>query len=105
MDEALRDIPIHPVQIYEFAALLILYFGLLAVSRARRMDGQVGLTYFMTYPLIRSVIEIYRGDSIRGFVIDGILSTSQFISILVFGAALAVLMIRLKSLTRVPLEK
>ena len=105
VDESLRGVPIHPVQLYEFTALMVLYFGLLSVFRNRRMNGQVGLTYFMTYPLIRSVIEIYRGDSIRGFVIDGILSTSQFISILVFGAALAVLMIRMKSLSRIPDKK
>ena len=98
IDDSLRGIPIHPVQLYEFSALLILYFGLLRVFKSKKMDGQVGLTYFMTYPLIRSVVETYRGDSIRGFVVDGILSTSQFISILVFGAALAVLLLRRKSL-------
>ena len=100
IDDSLRGIPIHPVQLYEFGALLILYFGLLRVFKTKQMDGQVGLTYFMTYPIIRSVIEIFRGDSIRGFVIDGILSTSQFISILVFGAALSVLLFRRKSVTQ-----
>jgi prolipoprotein diacylglyceryltransferase len=55
----------------------------------------VALTYFMAYPIIRSIIEIYRGDTIRGFVIDGVLSTSQFISALVFIAAAVALKIRL----------
>ena len=43
----------------------------------------------MLYPIGRSIIEIYRGDVARGFVIEGWLSTSQFISIFVFlfGAA------------------
>jgi phosphatidylglycerol:prolipoprotein diacylglycerol transferase len=100
IDDSLRGIPIHPVQLYEFLALLILYFGLLRVFKNKQMDGQVGLTYFMTYPLIRSVIETFRGDSIRGFVIDGFLSTSQFISIVVFGAALSVLLMRRKSIAQ-----
>ncbi len=97
VEESLRGIPLHPTQLYEFCALLVLYFGLLWVFRHRKMQGQVGLTYFMTYPLIRSVIEIFRGDSLRGFVIDGVLSTSQFISILVFAGAYGVLAMRLKS--------
>jgi phosphatidylglycerol:prolipoprotein diacylglycerol transferase len=55
----------------------------------------------MIYPIIRSIIEIYRGDTIRGFVIDGILSTSQFISIGVFGLSLWVLLYRLRHSERV----
>ena len=94
----LRGIPLHPTQAYEFIALLILYFGLLGVFRKKRMDGQVGLTYFMAYPWIRSVVEIFRGDSVRGFVVEGLVSTSQFISILVFAGALFVLSRRLRTL-------
>jgi phosphatidylglycerol:prolipoprotein diacylglycerol transferase len=97
VDETLRGMPIHPTQIYESVSLFILFGGLMYLSKTKKFDGQVGLTYFMIYPIIRSIIEIFRGDSIRGFVIDGILSTSQFISILVFAGALWVLMVRLKS--------
>jgi phosphatidylglycerol:prolipoprotein diacylglycerol transferase len=66
------------------------------VSKRKRFDGQVGLTYFMLYPIIRSIIEIFRGDSVRGFVIEGLLSTSQFISILVFAAAWIMLSVRMR---------
>ena len=96
VDETLRGVPLHPTQLYESSALLILFLGLLYIFKHRKFDGQVGLTYFMLYPIIRSVIEIYRGDSIRGFVIEGILSTSQFISILVFAAAFIMLVIHMK---------
>lgn len=96
VDDNLKGVPLHPTQIYESLSLFILYAGLLHISRQKKFDGQVGLTYFMLYPIIRSIIEIYRGDSIRGFVIEGILSTSQFISILVFAAAFVVLLRRLK---------
>jgi phosphatidylglycerol:prolipoprotein diacylglycerol transferase len=77
---------------------MILFAGLIWVFRTKRIDGQVGLTYFMVYPIIRSVIEVFRGDAIRGFVVEGLLSTSQFISALVFLAALMVLRFRLKIL-------
>jgi phosphatidylglycerol:prolipoprotein diacylglycerol transferase len=100
VDESLRGIPLHPTQLYEFISLLILYFSLLVVFQKRKMEGQVGLTYFMVYPLIRSVIEIFRGDSVRGFVLDELLSTSQFISLLIFGASFFVLNRRLSALRK-----
>lgn len=96
VDKEYQGVPLHPTQIYESTALFILFFGLLYVFRKRSFEGQVVLTYFMAYPVIRSIIEIFRGDLIRGFVIDGILSTSQFLSILIFVGASIVLSMRLK---------
>jgi phosphatidylglycerol:prolipoprotein diacylglycerol transferase len=100
VEQGFRGIPLHPVQAYEFVALLVLYFGLLGVFRHRKIEGQVGLTYFMTYPLIRGLVELFRGDSIRGFVIGHWLSTSQFISIWIFLGAWFVLVRRLGSVAR-----
>jgi phosphatidylglycerol:prolipoprotein diacylglycerol transferase len=102
VERALRGVPLHPTQLYETVALLILFVGLLWTHRHRRFDGQVVLLYFTAYPTIRSIIEFYRGDSVRGFVIEGILSTSQFISLLVFLAAFVVLVLRLRSLNSKP---
>ena len=96
VDASMRGIPLHPTQLYESTSLFILFAGLMYVFKHKKFDGQVGLTYFMLYPIIRSIVEIYRGDSIRGFIIDDVLSTSQFISIFVFLGALAVLVYRLK---------
>lgn len=97
---ALRGIPLHPVQLYEAISLFVLFLASLWVFKHRRFEGQVGLTYFIAYPIIRSIMEIYRGDLIRGFIIDPWLSTSQFISILVCFGALAVLVWRLGQLQR-----
>ncbi len=91
VDAEFRGIPLHPTQAYEALSLFILFFGMMYIFKHKRFDGQVGLTYFMLYPIIRSIIEIYRGDSIRGFIIEGVLSTSQFISILTFLGAFWVL--------------
>lgn len=97
VDRDMRGIPLHPTQLYSAAALGILFFGLLHIFKTKKFDGQVVLSYFIAYPIIRSVIEIFRGDSIRGFVIPGVLSTSQFISIPVFVGAAIVLRMRLKA--------
>ena len=96
VERQFQGILLHPTQLYEAGALFILFIGLLVVLKYKKFDGQVALTYLLSYPIIRSIIEIYRGDLIRGFVIEDILSTSQFISILVFIAALATLVLRLK---------
>lgn len=96
VERSLRGIALHPVQLYEAGSLLILFIGLIWVFGRKKFDGQVGLTYFVIYPVIRSIVEIFRGDLIRGFIIDPWLSTSQFISIFVVLGALAVLMLRLK---------
>lgn len=99
VDRHLQGIPLHPTQLYEASALFVLFLGLLWVFRTKRFDGQVVLTYLMAYPVIRSLIEIFRGDVIRGFVIEGILSTSQFISLLVFIGATLGLIYRLKQVS------
>jgi phosphatidylglycerol---prolipoprotein diacylglyceryl transferase len=95
VERHLRGVPLHPTQLYEASALLILFVGLLYVFRKKAFDGQVFLTYFMAYPIIRSIVEIYRGDLIRGFIIENWVSTSQFISFLVFLAAAIALKYRL----------
>lgn len=100
VDKDMQGIPLHPTQLYESTALFILFFGLLHIFKKRQFEGQAVLTYFMAYPIIRSIIEIFRGDLIRGFVIDGILSTSQFLSILIFVGASFALAIRLKQVRR-----
>lgn len=98
VDSNLRNVLLHPTQLYEASGLFILFLGLLWVFRRKHFYGQVTLTYFIVYPILRSIVEIFRGDQIRGFVIDGILSTSQFISILVFAFASLALVYRLKQL-------
>ena len=65
VDKALQGVPLHPTQLYESTSLLILFFGLLQVFKKRVFDGQVTLVYFMAYPIIRSIIEVFRGDTIR----------------------------------------
>jgi len=80
-------IPLHPTQLYSVSALLIILLVLLFVKYRKQFDGQLFMIYLMLYAIGRSVIEVFRGDLERGFIIDNIISNSQFISLLVFFGA------------------
>jgi phosphatidylglycerol---prolipoprotein diacylglyceryl transferase len=86
-------VPLHPVQLYESAACFALFILLAWMSRRKRFDGQVFLSYALLYAAARFTIEFFRGDADRGFVFGGLLSTSQFIALAV-GAASAALFAR-----------
>lgn len=75
------DTPLHPTQIYEGLATLVIFFVLVRMAPRKRFDGQVTLAYILLYAIARFVIEFFRGDAIRGTVF-GWFSTSQFIALL-----------------------
>src|SRR5687768_11370353 len=72
-------IPLHPTQIYEAGAeLLILVLLLTTERRGRKFAGRTFWAYIFMYAVSRFIIEMYRGDP-RGEVLG--FSTSQFISL------------------------
>ncbi len=73
-------VPLHPVQLYESVACLVLFLVLIRLIRRKRFDGQVILAYTLAYAIARFLLEFLRGDADRGFVFGGLLSTSQFIA-------------------------
>lgn len=77
-------VPLHPVQIYESLITLSLFLFLLWLSKRKSFDGQVILTYALLYAFLRFFIEFFRGDAARGYVLNGILSTSQLVALIVF---------------------
>lgn len=79
---------LHPTQLYEALSIFLILFILLIIDRKKDFDGQVFLTYLILYAIVRSVVELFRGDLERGFVINDVLSTSQFISFLVVVTAI-----------------
>lgn len=80
--------PMHPTQLYSASMILVILLILMVIKKHKRFNGQLFLSYLMLYAVGRSIIEIFRGDISRGYVIDNFISHSQFISILVFLAAL-----------------
>ncbi len=80
------DIPLHPTQLYESAAALLILVILLWMAPRKRFHGQVVLSYVALYAVARFVVELFRGDASRGMVFDGLLSTSQFLSLILLVA-------------------
>jgi phosphatidylglycerol:prolipoprotein diacylglycerol transferase len=81
------DTPLHPTQLYESIFIFTLMAGLLVLKGRKGFDGQVFLVYLVVYACGRGVIEMFRGDIDRGFVIREILSNSQLISLLLIAVA------------------
>jgi phosphatidylglycerol:prolipoprotein diacylglycerol transferase len=81
------DTPLHPTQIYESLACFLIFAFLLWMAPRKRFHGQVVLAYVVLYAVARFIVEMFRGDAVRGFVLGGRLSTSQFIAVLMVLAA------------------
>ncbi len=82
-----QGIPLHPTQLYDALNALIIFAVLMFMRPRKKFVGEQLCIYMILYSIGRSIVEVYRGDSIRGFVIDPYLSTSQFISIFIFVTA------------------
>ncbi len=82
--------PLHPTQLYSGGMLFLILLFLWKFRRYKKFDGQLFLLYVTIYAIGRGVIEIYRGDEARGYIIDGVLSHSQFISIFMIIGVLVV---------------
>jgi phosphatidylglycerol:prolipoprotein diacylglycerol transferase len=88
------NVPLHPTQIYESAATLLLFLYLTWRLARRHFTGQIILEYLALYAAARFFIEFFRDDE-RSFVLNGLLSTSQLIGILtLIGAAAFYLFLR-----------
>jgi phosphatidylglycerol:prolipoprotein diacylglycerol transferase len=80
--------PLHPTQLYDAAQILLIFIVLRIVEKRKTFHGQVALLYVMLYAIGRSIVEIFRGDEERGYVIENVLSHGQFTSIILFLVAL-----------------
>jgi phosphatidylglycerol:prolipoprotein diacylglycerol transferase len=88
---------LHPTQLYESFAMLIVFGVLLWLHKRKRFDGQVILLYALLYSVVRFTIEFFRDDprgDILGLTTLTGLSTSQMISLIVGIGALVLLIIR-----------
>jgi len=91
------DAYLHPTQLYESFAMLLVFFFLLWLHKHRRFSGQVILSYALLYSVIRFGIEFLRDDprgDVFGLTTLTGLSTSQIISIIVGTGALVLMLVR-----------
>ena len=86
------NIALHPTQVYEAVAVLLILGVLLAGERRwRAFPGRTFWTYLLLYGVARIVLELFRGDP-RGMVFDA-LPTSQFVSALIVPASIVMLVL------------
>jgi phosphatidylglycerol---prolipoprotein diacylglyceryl transferase len=100
-------LPLHPTQLYESLGQIGLLLLMLLMRRYRRFHGQIFGMWLMGYAMLRSTVELFRGDLERG-TLSGLLSSlgvtdripkeawynlsiSQFISICMFSLGATVL--------------
>jgi phosphatidylglycerol---prolipoprotein diacylglyceryl transferase len=91
------DTYLHPTQLYESFAMLLVFFFLFWLHKRKRFSGQVILAYALLYSVIRFAIEFVRDDprgDILGLTTLTGLSTSQLISIVIGLCALIFLVVR-----------
>jgi phosphatidylglycerol---prolipoprotein diacylglyceryl transferase len=92
-------VPLHPAQLYEAVGCALVFAWLWFVARPRSsFPGYVTAVYLVLYGIERYVIELFRGDHGRGYLIGGIpapgecpgfrLSFSQAVSIVAIAAGI-----------------
>jgi phosphatidylglycerol:prolipoprotein diacylglycerol transferase len=73
-------IPLHPTQLYHAFGNLIIFLSLLFLRRHKRFDSQLFWLYLIFYGMIRSLLEVFRGDD-RGAVLLDLFSLSQVLGV------------------------
>jgi phosphatidylglycerol---prolipoprotein diacylglyceryl transferase len=97
------DTPIHPSQLYESAAVFLIFLFLVWLAPRKRFDGQVTLAYVALYSAARFVLEFWRGDADRGTWFGNQVSTSQLIALaLLVVTAIALPYVRRRQAPREP---
>lgn len=69
-----------PVQLIESGLLFCLFVLMLCLFFRKVSEGRLILIYLLIYPVLRFVLEFFRGDEVRGHFL--MFSTSQWISIM-----------------------
>ena len=80
---------VHPTQLYESLLNFGLFFSLDWLFRRKKFDGQVFAAYLMAYAVLRTFVEMFRGDYSVHYV-GGVFTPAQLVSgaILVLGLVL-----------------
>lgn len=81
-------IPLFPWEPVASVSNFAIFAILLWRYRHKVRDGEIFLLYLVLYAVTRFSLEFLRGDADRGFVFHHLLSTSQFIALLMIGLAL-----------------
>jgi phosphatidylglycerol:prolipoprotein diacylglycerol transferase len=87
--DRLATLPLHPTQLYEsFGELGLFLLLVLVVRPGKRFHGQVLATWLMLYAVLRTVVELFRGDVERGVWLG--LGAGQWTSMVIFAVGAAI---------------
>ena len=81
--------PLWPAQLIMSANGFSIFLVMNYLLRRKVFTGQIFFLMMMMYSVNRFLIEYIRGDENRGYVVPGAISTSQFVSLVVFPIAAA----------------
>jgi phosphatidylglycerol:prolipoprotein diacylglycerol transferase len=87
-----KGVPLHPTQLYSALNSLLIFLVLVGLKRIKGFEGQIFWAYVLLYAVTRSILEHFRGDE-RGMFIEGIVSTSQLIGLIMAVIAIAMMII------------
>lgn len=90
-------VPLYPTQIFEAVGEFLIFYILLRYRFKKTFEGGVVLLYFILYSILRSTVEVFRGDHVRGFVIEPYLSRGQGISLIMIVVSLVLWFYRKKN--------
>jgi len=87
-----KGVTLHPTQLYSSLNSLFIFLVLVGLRRIKKFEGQIFWVYVLLYAVMRSILEHFRGDE-RGMFIEGMLSTSQLIGLIMAVIAIAMMII------------
>ena len=84
-------VPLHPIQIYELIAYLLVFLAVQRVARSLAPPGAVVLTYGALYGTARFAMEFFRGDP---SMLDGVIVPQAVSALLIAASGMAFLVLR-----------
>jgi phosphatidylglycerol:prolipoprotein diacylglycerol transferase len=75
-------VALQPTQLFESAVELVIFITLTWMFARKKFDGQIVGAYFFLYGIARYFLEFIRDDPGRGSVFGGVMTGTQFISLL-----------------------
>ena len=94
------EVSLHPAQIYLSLNALFIFIFLMWLSKRKLFDGQILWSYGILYSIGRFLIEYFRGDD-RGFPIEQVFSTSQFVGVFIFILSVFMLLMLYRKKSRI----
>ena len=92
---------VHPMFLYEAIVNLVIFIVLLIMQRRRKFKGEILLLYCALYSGFRAILEGFRSDSLMFYS----LRASQVLSIIIFVASLALLVVNLRKNNKVEVKE